>query len=286
MTPIDDLRQRLGRLAGSAVVQLSPLSGGCVGTVYRAELAGGSVLVVKTAGPRGTLEVEGFMLRYLGAKTGLPVPRVIHAESDLLVMEYIDGESRFGAIAERHAAELLAALHRVRGPSYGFERDTLIGGLHQPNPPTTSWVEFFGEQRLRYMAREAQRERRLTRELQGRVECVARRLPELLDEPEHPSLIHGDVWGGNVLARGDRVAEFLDPAISFAHPEIELAFITLFSTFGRAFFGRYEQLRPIRPGFFEVRRHVYNLYPLLVHVRLFGGGYVGQLASTLDLLEA
>lgn len=266
--------------------QLTALAGGCVGEVYRADLANGASLVIKAGGPRGTLDVEGLMLRFLGANSPLPVPRVIHAEPDLLVMEYIDGLSRFDEGAERHAAELLAALHQVRGPSFGFERDTLIGALHQPNPPTGSWVEFFRDQRLLYMAREAHREGRLTGALLGRVEGLAPRLPDLLDEPEHPSLIHGDVWGGNVLARGGRVAAFIDPAIYFAHPEIELAFITLFSTFGRAFFERYEQLRPIRPGFFEARRHVYNLYPLLVHVRLFGGGYVGQVAAILDMLNA
>jgi fructosamine-3-kinase len=73
----------------------------------------------------------------------------------------------------------------------------------------------------------------------------------------------------------------LDPSIYYAHPEIELAFITLFGTFGDAFFDRYQQLRPIRPGFFESRRDIYNIYPLLVHARLFGGGYAQQISAAL-----
>jgi fructosamine-3-kinase len=111
------------------------------------------------------------------------------------------------------------------------------------------------------------------------IERVAARLPDLVGEPAPPGLVHGDAWTGNVLVRDGRVAAFIDPAIYFADPEIELAFGTLFGTFGEAFFRRYGEIRPLRPGFFEVRRDVYNLYPLLVHVRLFGGGYVGQVAG-------
>lgn len=277
-----EILRRLGEVCASTPVQLNPVQGGCVGEVYSADLADGSRVVVKTAGPGGSLHTEGFMLRYLAAHSDLPVPGVLHDSPDLLVMEYVDGQSRFAEGSQRHAAELLTSLHGVRGRSFGFERDTLIGALPQPNPPTRSWTEFFREHRLLYMAREAHRAGRLTARLLERVEEFAERIPGLLDEPEHPSLVHGDVWSGNVLARGDRVTAFIDPAIYFAHPEIELAFITLFSTFGRGFFERYSKLRPIRPGFFEVRRHIYNLYPLLVHIRLFGGGYIEQLSTSLD----
>ena len=102
---------------------------------------------------------------------------------------------------------------------------------------------------------------------------------------DQPSLIHGDVWTTNVLASSERITGFLDPAIYYADPEIELAFITLFNTFGRPFFQRYHELRPISTDFWEIRRDLYNLYPLLVHVRLFGGGYVGAVEQILDKTE-
>ena len=89
------------------------------------------------------------------------------------------------------------------------------------------------------------------------------------------------MWSGNVLTKDGRIAGFVDPAIYYADSEIELAFSTLFSTFGDAFFRRYDELRPLRPGFFEERRDLYNLYPLLVHVRLFGGSYVGSVERAL-----
>ncbi|MCA9930289.1 MAG: fructosamine kinase family protein, partial [Anaerolineales bacterium] len=158
---------------------------------------------------------------------------------------------------------------------------TLIGGLHQPNRWTDNWLDFFREQRLLYMAQEGVRTGRLPAAVLTRLTRFCGCLDAWLDEPERPSLIHGDVWTTNVLAADGRITGFVDPAIYYAHPEIELAFTTLFGTFGEPFFARYHELRPIPPGFFEERRDIYNLYPLLVHVRLFGGGYVSSVERTL-----
>jgi fructosamine-3-kinase len=113
------------------------------------------------------------------------------------------------------------------------------------------------------------------------VEQLAEQLDDLVEKPQRPSLIHGDVWSGNVLAQGDRITAFLDPAIYHADPEMELAFISLFNSFGKPFFERYREVREVRPGFFEVRRDLYNLYPLLVHVYFFGGGYLDTVRSIL-----
>ena len=139
----------------------------------------------------------------------------------------------------------------------------------------------FRDQRLVSPAGVADEAGRVPGEVRARLERLAGKMDELVEEPEHRCLIHGDVWGGNVLARGDRIAAFLDPAIYHADPEIELAFIAMFDTFGERFFRRYGELREVRPGFFEARRHLYNLYPLLVHVYFFGGGYVRRVNDTL-----
>jgi fructosamine-3-kinase len=262
-------------------VRLSGLSGGCVGEVYAVETSEGERLVAKvdqSAG--GALDVEGYMLDYLGQHSALPVPAVRHADPSLLVMEWLPGSSGGGG-AEDHAAGLLADLHGVQAEKFGLQRATLIGGLHQPNPQVGSWVEFFAEHRLLEMAGQAFAAGRLDQGTMGQVEALAGRVEKWLAEPDAPSLLHGDVWSGNVLSEGKKVTGFVDPAIYYGHPEVELAFITLFSTFGKRFFAVYGERRGIAAGFWEERRDLYNLYPLLVHVRLFGGGYVGQVQGIL-----
>jgi fructosamine-3-kinase len=268
-------------VTGIVVANIAPLAGGCVGEVFRVVLADGKILAVKTAPPDGTLDIEGYMLGYLGACGAIPVPAVIHAAPDLLLMDYIEHSGGIGDAAQEHAADLLAALHGIAADAYGHERDTLIGPLHQPNPWTESWVEFLRDQRLLHMGRQALDTGRLPGETFARLERFCATLERHIDEPARPSLIHGDIWGGNVLCRAGRIAGFIDPAIYHADAEIELAFSTLFGTFGDAFFRRYNEHRPIRPGFFETRRDIYNLYPLLVHTTLFGGHYAGSVDGIL-----
>jgi fructosamine-3-kinase len=268
---------------GERMLSVRPLGGGCIGEVYRVELEEGPPLVAKVDREgESHLERDAYMLRYLRQKSELPVPEIYHASESLLFMEFVEGSSRFTEGAERHAAELLARLHGITADSYGHERDTLIGALDQPNLPTKSWVEFFRDHRLLYIALVAHEAGRLPLEDLLRVERLSERLYELIEDPNPPALIHGDVWSANVLAKSDHITAFLDPAIYYADPEIELAFISLFDSFDRLFFDRYQEIRPIRDGFFEVRRDLYNLYPLLVHTYYFGGGYLGSVQNTLD----
>ena len=267
---------------GERLRSARPLGGGCIGEVYRVELEDGTPLVAKVDGSgESHLEREAYMLRYLREKSDLPVPDVYHGSETLLLMEFVEGSSRFSDGAERHAADLLAALHGITADAYGHERSTLIGSLDRPNPWTGSWTGFFREQRLLYIANVAPGAGRLPKEDLRRVENLAGRLEDLIEEPSPPALIHGDVWSANVLARDDRITAFLDPALYHGDPEIELSFISLFDSFGAAFFERYGEIQGIDGRFYETRRDLYSLYPLLVHVYFFGGGYLGSVRKGL-----
>ncbi len=267
---------------GRRVDRIRGLGGGCIADVSLLSLDDGSRLVAKYD-PCGGLAVEAWMLAYLDTRSQLPVPRVLYESDDLLLLECVANDG--GGLADgaqAHAAELLADLHGVRGDAFGLERDTVIGGLDQPNAATNSWCDFFVERRLLYMGAQARDAGRLPAGCFARIETLCTRIDRFLSEPEYPSLIHGDVWGGNVLVAGNEVAAFVDPAIYYADPEIELAFSTLFSTFGAAFFDRYKEIRPLQPDFFEVRVPIYNLYPLLVHAVLFGESYGRSANATLE----
>jgi fructosamine-3-kinase len=267
---------------GERLQSARPMGGGCIGEVYKVELEDGTPLVAKVdLEGESHLEREAYMLRYLHEQSDLPVPEVYYGSETLLLMEFVEGSSRFSNGAERHAAELLAALHGITADAYGHERNTLVGSLDQPNPWTGSWTEFFRDQRLLYVARVAYDAGRLPAEVVHRLVRLSGRLDEIIEEPNPPALIHGDVWSANVLARGDRISAFLDPALYYADPEMELSFISLFNSFGAAFFGRYKEIRGIDERFFETRRDLYSLYPLLVHVYYFGGGYLRLVSNTL-----
>lgn len=286
------LRERLN----AGIADVRPLSGGCVADVSLVELADARRVVVK----RGeTAAVEAMMLRELAERSALPVPAVLAESDGVLVMEHVEHGGGLDEAAQRDAAEHLAALHAVTpngderaNGAFGFRCDTLIGSLKQRNGWREEWHAFFRDERLVYMAGLARDAGRLGERLYDEV----RRFAESLTDEDCPPpaggggpvgrLLHGDCWGGNVLASpgGGRIAAFIDPAIYFGHPEVELAFSTLFGTFGRPFFERYAQTSDAVEdwdGFWSRRRDLYNLYPLLVHVRLFGGGYVSQLETTL-----
>lgn len=270
------LIERIETILHKRPTRLTPLHGGMIGQVYRVDLPDGAILVAKVANSlSGTLDIEGYMLRYLTTYSELPVPQVLHSEPSLLLMTYIEGGSNLNPAVQTHAAELLAALHTIdHSAQFGLEEDTLIGALHQPNPLTNRWIDFFREHRLLYMAKVAMQNGPLPQATFERLQMLASQLENYLNEPEAPSLLHGDVWTTNILANNEKITGFVDPAIYYGHAEIELAFTTLFGTFGEPFFQRYNEIRPIEPDFMEVRRDIYNLYPLLVHVRLFGGNYV------------
>jgi fructosamine-3-kinase len=281
------LEVRVADALGTPVVSSVELHGGEVGRVHRLTLEDGRTVAAKTGDT--PLDVEAFMLGVLDDR-GLPVPERHHASADLLVLEYVAGEDASGSesengsailspTAERDVARHLAALHEetpersgddsaTDGPAFGFPRDTLSGPYRQPNPWTDSWVAFYRDHRLLFVAEAAGEEGSLSADLFDRLRALAGDLDSWLPDSPQSSLVHGDVWAENVIVREDEVRAFLDPACYFGHAEVELAYAA-FSGFGDAFFETYEAERGIDAGFFEGRREVYQLYPLLEHLRYF-----------------
>lgn len=274
------LQAEVERHLKQKILAMSPLSAANTVQIYRITLENRQACVVKVA--EHGMDIEAGMLNYLKTKSKLPVPKVHYSNEHIIIMDLIDTQHSMNDACARNAAELLADLHKVRADTYGFESDTLFASFRQPNAQSKDWVKFFTEQRLLHMAKETLRENKIDSKVMKQIEKLAGKLGSYIKNPAPPSLIHGDVWTGNVLPGSDRILAFLDPAIYYADPEIELAFIRLFNTFDGAFFARYNEITPIRPGFFEERADIYNLYPLLAYIRLFGPSYARKMQRILD----
>jgi fructosamine-3-kinase len=277
-------RQRVEAALGSKITANRPLSGGDIGDVQLLSLAAGRRVVAKAPqiGQPSHTRLEARMLNFLKSESPLPVPEIYYVDDDVLVMEFIESSGSLGKTSQQDAARHIAALHGVSADQFGLGFDTVIGPLHQPNRRNHSWVSFYRDQRLLYMAGECLDAGRIDAEFMARIDKFAQILPGLIEEPAKPALLHGDLWGGNILVNGDRIAGFIDPAIYFGHPEVDLAFSTLFDTFNSDFFDEYVRIMPLSTDFASKTRDIYSLWPLLVHVRLFGGSYAARVAKILS----
>jgi fructosamine-3-kinase len=247
-----------------SVVRTAPLPGGDIGEVRRADLADGRTVVIKATSYDAALEAEG--LRAL-ADAGAPTPEVLAVEPRRLVLSYVSGPADWPALGTA-----LAQVHRRSADRFGWHRDNVIGPLPQRNTWTRRWPDFYVERRLApYLADLPVRTAaRLERAMTGP-------LWEMLDHDTVASLVHGDLWVGNVVDG----RWLIDPAVHHADREVDLAMLALFGDAPTAFHRAYAAAWPLDPGW-QRRRPALQLAPLLVHVRLFGGGYVAGVERRLD----
>jgi fructosamine-3-kinase len=173
----------------------------------------------------------------------------------------------------------LSELHKHTRDGYGLAFVNFIGTLPQLNSNDESWIHFFIEKRLKPQITMAKDAGKLTEKHVGDFNLLIRKLPGILIE-ERPALLHGDLWSGNVLTSERGNVFLVDPAVYYGHREIEIAFTLLFGGFDEKFYASYFENYPVEKGF-EERADIYNIYPLLVHLNLFGGGYLNQVLQVL-----
>lgn len=273
--------------SGVVVTRSERLSGGDINDARCLKLSSGEELFVKsnTSANRAFFEAEEQGLRAIAATDTIGTPRVlargVDGDTSFLMLEMVRGGPRNSRFWERFGQQL-SALHSADTsglvPGFGFPADNFIGAAPQHNSPRERWVDFFRVCRLTpqlAMARHWFDARTLER-----FERLLSRLEILLPEPEAPSLLHGDLWSGNFLVGPDGLAWLIDPAAYVGHAEADLAMSELFGGFSPTFYAAYREANPLEPGYRE-RRDLYNLYHLLNHLNLFGGGYLGAVLETL-----
>ena len=253
-------------LTGIAPERIERLYGGDLSEVLLLQRDDGHAVVAKGGPSAGT---EAQMLREL-ASAGVPVPAVEAEYGDVLLIEYVGADEAFTPRAWADIGTQVRALHGHLGDSYGWPVDYAFGSVRLDNKSGADWHRFWGEQRLVETAA------LLDRPWRERVEQLAARIGDLLPARPPPSLLHGDLWTGNMLVKDGRLAALIDPACYYGDAEVDLAMICLFGRPDPAFWHAYG---PLDAGW-EQRRAVYQLFPALVHLRLFGASY-GPLVDRL-----
>jgi len=254
------------------------ISQNSVASIYRIEEQD-SIYILKESSNSDLLKKEALMLEYLRSHS-LRVPKTLFLNEGQLATEYIRNNGSITKKIEKIIAHDLANLHKNSSDYFGFSEDTSIGPFIQPNDKSVSWLEFFAQSRILAFSKECYNENRIDKKLLSRIEKLLQKIDLYLFEPKKSSLIHGDIWGGNILINNN-TPYYIDPAIYYAHHEMELAFIAMFHTFSNDFFHYYDELYKIEEGFFQERKDLYNIYPYLVHVRAFGGSYIDSLSAIL-----
>ncbi len=225
-------------------------------------------------------EAEGLdALRTAG--TSLRIPRPIaweqgdSHEPGFLVLEYLERGTPVADFDER-LGRGLALLHQATAPQFGFANDNYCGATTQPNPWTDDWVTFYAEHRLRHQLHLASKTRGVANADFAAFDRLLLRLDDLLaTDPEPPALIHGDLWSGNQHVTRNGLPSILDPAAYYAHREAELGMMQLFGGFSPRVWAAYDEAYPLQPGWRE-RLPLYELYHVINHYNLFGGGYGAQ----------
>jgi fructosamine-3-kinase len=271
---------------GAKVAGARAVSGGDINRAHAVTLSDGRRLFVKwnARAPSGMFAAEARGLAWLAEAKAVRVPAVVAAGDGFLALELIGEAPRARDFDERLGSGL-AALHRFGAPRFGLDHDNFIGRLPQDNAGVASnaWVDFYRERRLEAQLRRAADEGLATSRMRGGFDRLFAALAELIGPAEPPARLHGDLWGGNLLCDGAGAPCVCDPAVYGGHREIDLAMMRLFGGFGARVFAAYEEAWPLADGHDE-RVALYQLYPLMVHVNLFGGGYVGQVEAVLDRL--
>ena len=274
------------------VATAEPMKGGWTADTRRIVLRNGKLYVGKIMSPKA-VTCEAMMLDKLRPAINTPEvhiaeddllllefiehnhqPRILHAEPGMVLMDKITKAEFITEAAEADAGRKIARLHNsMKGKYFGYDSHTLLGNIELDNEPSTNWHEFFVNKRLLPMMKKAIDAKSLTKDLSPSIEKVANNIQNYITVPKSPSLLHGDLWRGNMLYTDRSLVGLIDPAIYYGHHEVDLAMLLMFHPVGDAFFSAYSDIFPIDKDFFSKPILVYQLYGFLAHCMLYGTQY-------------
>ncbi len=281
------ISEKLGEVVGTKgkLRIVTPVSGGSINSCWQVFYNKNSFFIKVNSAVNypGMFKAEAAGLRELQSHNVIKVPGVIGEGQvegyQFLILEWIN-QGRNTAQSQELFGRQLADLHRIKHAKFGLDYDNYMGSLPQRNKLTETYIEFFIEYKLKPQIKIALSKKVLPLELERRFNTLYGILGSVLDREVFPSLVHGDLWSGNYLIDTSGSPVLIDPAISFSYREVDIAMTTLFGGFGNRFYESYHESFPLTKGWQE-RMDLWNLYPLLIHLNLFGTGYLNQIRAIL-----
>lgn len=269
------------------ILQVMPKAGGCINNAVQVITNRGDFFIKYQRNlPADMFAMEERGLELLKSAGELKVPQTYGygkmEETNYLVMEHLDGGIKKSNYWENFGSSL-AQLHQHHHDVFGLLDNNYIGKLPQKNNFKDNWIDFFIENRLEVQLNLALSNKLIDNVFAKQFRSIYQHLPGLLPR-EKPSLLHGDLWSGNVIVGSNGHACLIDPAVYYGNREIELAFTKLFGGFDERFYQSYQETFPLAPAF-DQRVELYNLYPLMVHVNLFGHSYLNGVERIIKSLQ-
>jgi len=281
---LDGVKEVLNIPDLSSMLEFAFAGGGCINQGGKLKTTIGSFFLKWNDDKKfpGMFEAESKGLQLLHRQNAIRIPKVIgHGKNNghqFLLLEFIEQKSKLKNFWEQ-CGQSLASLHRCSSDLFGLDHANYIGSLLQYNHTNSNWINFFIEQRLEVQVTFAINNGVAPSAWAKKFQALYVKLPSLIAS-EKPALVHGDLWSGNLITDDKGEPCLIDPAVYFGNREADLAMTRLFGGFGEEFYSAYDESFPLPQGS-EKRVDLYNLYPLLVHVNLFGGSYMHSVERIL-----
>jgi len=285
MTLSTTIRNKIEEKSGTKIKSVSSVSGGCISSAYRITDENGNNYFLKcNPSPKDLFIKESNGLTELKKADLIRVPEVIDSNEEFLLTEFIASGSRSKNFFENFGRSF-AQLHKYTGKKFGFYENNYIGSNPQLNMPDESeendWVAFYFNKRILFQFKLAEKNGYAKKELIEGISFLEKNIHKIIgDSLEPPSLLHGDLWGGNYIIDENGNACLVDPAVYYGNREADLAMTKLFGSFSNEFYISYNDSYPLKEGY-EYRENLYKLYHVLNHLNLFGNSYYHQAISLI-----
>ncbi len=281
-----NISNKIEQITSSKILSSSSVSGGCISNAYKITLDDKRNLFLKInySHPSDMFRKEADGLKELAKPQVIKIPKVIAVEDSFILLEFIEGSTKEKDFFENFGISF-AELHKFTSGSFGFYEDNYIGSTKQINIPgekeKNNWTSFYFNKRILFQFKLAEKNGYATDELKKGILFLEDNIEKILSGSEEPpSLLHGDLWGGNYMVNKNGKVSLIDPAVYYGHREADLAMTKLFGGFSESFYASYNETYPLKDGY-NYRENIYKLYHVLNHLNLFGRGYYSQAISLI-----